>query len=99
MRLSPRQHKIIIEEAKRLFPNDCTVRLFGSRVNDNLYGGDIDLLLSFTTRTSNSTEKILQFNTALQKRLGEQKIDIISYQTGDALMAVHQQALKHGIIL
>ena len=99
MRLSQLQHDIIIQETKKLFRTSVTVRLFGSRVNDKLRGGDIDLFLEFPNKNPYLWKKILHLNTALQKRLGEQKIDIIAHQLGEQLSDIHKEALKNGIIL
>ena len=85
MRLSQLQHDIIIQETQKLFGTDVTIRLFGSRINDELKGGDIDLFLEFPNNNPNLWQKILRLNTALQKRLGEQKIDIIAHQLGEHL--------------
>lgn len=43
MRLDASWRHLIVEEARRVFGPDVAVRLFGSRVDDNLRGGDIDL--------------------------------------------------------
>ncbi len=99
MRLSQLQHAIILQETKKLFGTDVTIRLFGSRINDELKGGDIDLFLEFPNNNPNLWQKILRLNTALQKRLGEQKIDIIAHQLGEHLSDIHKEALKNGIIL
>ncbi len=45
MRLSPREKKTITNLATRFFGDKTRVVLFGSRVNDSLRGGDIDLLI------------------------------------------------------
>lgn len=45
MRLSKQQTDIIIREAKDIFGPDACVKLFGSRMDDNKRGGDIDLLI------------------------------------------------------
>ncbi len=99
MRLSQLQHDIIIQETKKMFGISVTIRLFGSRVNDKLKGGDIDLFLEFPNKNPDLWKKILHLNTALQKRLGEQKIDIIAHQRGEHLSDIHKEALKNGIIL
>ena len=44
-------------------------------------------------------EKILHLNNALQKRLGEQKIDLIAHQPDKPLSEIHKEALRTGIIL
>jgi len=45
MRLSPRQVNVIQQAVSELAGKDATVRLFGSRTDDNARGGDIDLLV------------------------------------------------------
>ncbi len=99
MRLSKLQHDIIVQETEKLFGTHVTIRLFGSRINDELKGGDIDLFLEFPNNDPNLWQKILRLNTAIQKSLGEQKIDIISHQLGEHLYDIHKEALKNGIIL
>ncbi|WP_456378224.1 nucleotidyltransferase domain-containing protein [Thiolapillus sp.] len=46
MRLSPGNQSIIKQTAREIF-GDVRVLLFGSRVQDNLKGGDIDLLSKY----------------------------------------------------
>ena len=78
MRLSPQQHEI-----KRLtheiFGRDSTVRLFGSRVDDNRRGGDIDLFIQpvKSLDAASAFQKKIDFLVALEKAIGEQKIDVI----------------------
>jgi predicted nucleotidyltransferase len=43
MRLSSFEIASIVELVKKHFANNAEVYLFGSRVNDELKGGDIDL--------------------------------------------------------
>lgn len=45
MRLSPFYQAIIKTEAIRVFGENVTVFLFGSRVDDSKKGGDIDLFI------------------------------------------------------
>ena len=46
MRLSSETRQIIKREAADLLGADCEVRLFGSRLDDDQRGGDIDLLIA-----------------------------------------------------
>lgn len=57
--------------------NTCEVYLFGSRTNDFLKGGDIDVLV-LGERKLNWSEKGKIKNMFYQK-FGEQKLDIVSY--------------------
>ena len=45
MRLSPSQIQAIVAATAELAGSDAQVRLFGSRLDDTLHGGDIDLLV------------------------------------------------------
>lgn len=45
MRLTDRQIKDIKEEVARILGPDAEVWLFGSRVDDNARGGDVDLMI------------------------------------------------------
>ena len=44
-------------------------------------------------------KNVLRFNTILQQKLGEQKIDIIAHQVEESLNYIHKEAIKTGIIL
>jgi predicted nucleotidyltransferase len=48
VRLTVTQNKLICETAEKYFGSDVHVWLFGSRVNDNAKGGDIDLYIEST---------------------------------------------------
>ena len=45
MRLSIEERQIIKAATKEIFGEESTVLLFSSRINDDLKGGDIDLLI------------------------------------------------------
>jgi len=72
-----------------------SIYLFGSRVDDTLQGGDIDLYID--TSIKNKVAKKIDFLVALKKRIGDQKIDVVlSYNKN---RAIEQEAIKHGIEL
>lgn len=56
----------------RGFDKEASVYLFGSRVDDNKRGGDIDLLIMSRTLTSDDRRAI---KMKLYELIGEQKID------------------------
>lgn len=63
----------------------ATLYLFGSRINDKAYGGDVDLLLVVDKSTTDKlrSEKAL-IVTDLSEKLDEQKVDLI-ITNGDEL--------------
>lgn len=79
MRLTSQEQRDIAQAARAVLPAGSRVSLFGSRVNDALRGGDIDLLVESGRATS--AEQQVQLRTHLAARLyrliGERRIDIL----------------------
>jgi len=73
MRLNPRQINLLKDTLKTI-SSSAKLYLFGSRVDDNKKGGDIDLLVV----SKDMTKKGLRYlRIEFFKHFGEQKIDII----------------------
>ena len=78
MRLTPAQQTAILDCAHRHFGDDAHIWLFGSRVDDRKRGGDIDLLVeSNETDVTALMDHKIHFLVDLQRRIGEQKIDVV----------------------
>lgn len=99
MRLTPEQVRAIKEEAARLFGPDVEVRLFGSRTNDALRGGDIDLLVITPEPISERERKRVHFVARMQMRLGDQPIDVLVLDPEVKPSPVHESALATGVPL
>lgn len=97
MRLKKEHVEIIKNAAKNYFGRDAEVYLFGSRVDDNKKGGDIDIYIE-TNLKENIFERKIKLLEKLHKELGEQKIDIvINNFTNDKF--IYQVAKTEGISL
>ena len=94
MRLADWEVREIKEAARLVFGEDVKVILFGSRVYDDKKGGDIDL---YVVTDEPSMEKEGKFWIELQKRLGEQKIDIVLSENPNR--PIERSALKEGVEL
>lgn len=99
MRLSPDQLERIRLAARSTLGPGATVRLFGSRLDDAVKGGDIDLHVELDAEPADLLERELKFYAALQRALGEQRIDVVSYRRGTPQRPIDQEALRHGIPL
>jgi predicted nucleotidyltransferase len=77
MRLSPTQIDTIKRTAAELFGVAARVSLFGSRVDDSLKGGDIDLLVELPEDQPELRRKSLTLVARLQMQLGDQPIDVL----------------------
>ena len=95
MRLSQKYIDVLKDKFLEFF-GDGEIYLFGSRVNDNKKGGDIDLYLKVEDH-NNLFEKKIKFLSRVKRVLGEQKIDIVFNEDKNRL--IEQEALKWGIKL
>jgi predicted nucleotidyltransferase len=93
MRLSQEQYKII-KQTVLSFDKKAQIRLFGSRVNNNTTGGDIDLII---LSNKLKLKDKLMIRSILKEKLGERKIDIIL--TKKPKTAFEKDAFKNSIQL
>jgi len=99
MRLSAEEREAIAATAAEILPPGTSVRLFGSRLDDNARGGDIDLLLEPPTalEPNDLVDRRNRFIARLYHRLGEQRIDVVIAARGDSdPRAVVQAARRAG---
>lgn len=97
MRLPEKYAETIRQTFGIRFGADAKVSLFGSRVNDNAGGGDIDLLVELFSTPANPFLESIGLETDLQMALGDQKIDILLIYLGCAETPIHRIA-KHNAI-
>ncbi|MFZ4582912.1 MAG: nucleotidyltransferase domain-containing protein [Paludibacter sp.] len=77
MRLTTFEIKAIHTLAQKNFGSNARVFLFGSRVNDDLKGGDIDLFVSCAVETLLTLDRKIGLLVDLKKTIGDRKIDIV----------------------
>lgn len=100
MRLSQLQIDSIREAVhKALGGRSVVIRLFGSRANDALKGGDIDLMVETEQIIENRADAICAIQGALFRSFGDRKIDIVlkDLRTPDA--PVFRNARETGVVL
>lgn len=78
VRLSEYDREQIVQTFKKYFGKDDHVWLFGSRVDLEKRGGDIDLYIETTELDAvTANKKRTQFVIELWDKIGEQKIDVV----------------------
>ncbi len=94
MRLTSTEKKAIVETIRAHDPR-ARIILYGSRVDDSLKGGDIDLVVLSEKIGFKDKVTIL---VEIKARLGEQKIDLFisSSQSTDPFF---QEAIRKGVAL
>ena len=75
--------------------NSDDIYLFGSRVDDNLKGGDIDIYIQ-TDKKENILKSKIIFLREFDKKFGEQKVDLIidNNSTQKEIFTIAQQGIK-----
>ena len=96
MRLTNEQRAIVKEVGHEVFGERVQLALFGSRLDDTLKGGDIDILVKSDDPLPDKVRKMLTMSARLQLRLGDQPIDILVYDPKTTLTPVYKQALANG---
>lgn len=95
MRLTEFEINAIKQSAREVFGDNAQVYLFGSRVDNEKKGGDIDLYVK--TEAGKDFKHKVKFLVMLEQKIGEQKIDIVFAE--DESRAIEQQAITNGILL
>lgn len=96
MRLTEKQIAIIQTTANEIFGLTVRVYLYGSRINDQMKGGDIDLMIDTEMDKMTSPNKLM-FLVRLKKQLGEQKIDVVYNRPGrrdQFINSIKKQAIQ-----
>jgi predicted nucleotidyltransferase len=99
MRLTETQIQAIHTTAEELFGSGVRVSLFGSRIDDQQQGGDIDLLIEIDHVLDNRPAMAARFSARLQRCIGEQRIDVLIIDPDTRLQPIHRVARETGVRL
>lgn len=99
MRLTEAEVDTIRKAADDRFGPDARVYLFGSRTDDAVRGGDIDLYIELDRPLPDRILTAARFHADLMFALGEQKIDVVVRDSTVPLQDIHRAARENGIAL
>ena len=99
MRLTSSQIESIRHAARSVFGSQVSIRLFGSRVRNDLKGGDIDVLFGTEHVVLNRVQAICSIQGALIRTLGDRKIDILIKDPRTPDAPIFEIARRTGVIL
>lgn len=88
MRITKTEREVISSQARLCFGSGASVMLFGSRVDDNRRGGDIDLLVRGNWKRDESFQRKIDFLVALKTSMGDQHIDVVLAEPNDRRLIV-----------
>jgi predicted nucleotidyltransferase len=100
MRLTEQQQRIIRQVLLKHFGQNSELRLFGSRVDDNAKGGDIDLYIEPEFCSADDiVEAKLNALVDLHLALGDQKIDLVINRKAGKTLPIYKIAKDSGVPL
>jgi hypothetical protein len=101
VRLTQYQIDIIKRSIYQVLGDDkqTTIWLFGSRVDLNKRGGDIDLFIETNAELTNNVETACLIYAKIIMALGEQKIDILLKDKNTIDTPIFKTARETGVIL
>jgi predicted nucleotidyltransferase len=99
MRLSPEQAQTIRQLAHEVVGSDARVRLFGSRLDDNARGGDVDLMLEVADPVLNPALIAARFSARVSRLLQGRRVDVLISAPNLGRFAIHDIAYDEGRLL
>ena len=99
MRISASEQATIRQAVHEVVGADARVSLFGSRVDDALRGGDIDLFVEVARKVDKPVLLAARIGARLQRLLGEQRIDVLIATPDTAERPIHRIARRTGVAL
>lgn len=79
MRISNDELRIIKSLAEKYFGENCSVYIFGSRVDDSKRGGDIDIYVETDLDKDVILNAKIKFLVDLKTAIGDQKVDVVVF--------------------
>lgn len=98
MRLTPTEVAAIKAATCEAFGASAIVRLFGSRIHDDLHGGDIDLLVEVDGVENIRRQKSL-FEERFWSMTEPRKVDLLVAVRGEAPGPFERIAYRDGVML
>ena len=99
MRLTLEQIQQIKREAAALFGPDAAVYLFGSRVDDGLRGGDVDLMVELNKPVDQPSMKAARLGGRICRAMRGRRLDVVLAAPNLAEQPIHRVARERGLRL
>ena len=98
MRLTSAETEAIVRAVREVFGDTARVRVFGSRVHDDLKGGDLDLFVE-VERGGASIANEQRLRDLIAPALDDLRTDIVLHERGRPTSPIEQIALRDGVLL
>jgi len=99
MRLTDQQCQSIRQAANEIFGENAIVIVFGSRIDDSLKGGDVDLLVELPSTIEKPAWLAAKFSAKVSRLMAGRHVDVLLSAPNLAQLPIHQQAKLTGVTL
>ncbi|MHB1187477.1 hypothetical protein [Thiobacillus sp.] len=99
MRLTDYQAKAITQLAHEIAGERAQVRVFGSRLDDDARGGDLDLMLELSEQAANPALLAARFSARVTRLIQGRKVDVLLATPNLKRLPIHDMAFKEGKVL
>lgn len=99
MRLTDHQVKAITQLAHEIAGERARVRVFGSRLDDDARGGDLDLMLELSEPAANPALLAARFSARVTRLIQGRKVDVLLAAPNLKRLPIHDMAFKEGKVL
>lgn len=96
MRLTEAQIQAIRRLVHRFAGSKAQIWVFGSRLDDTMRGGDLDLMVEFTEPVENPAWLAAQLSARLSRLLYGRKVDVLLRAPNLKHMPIHDVAFRDG---
>jgi predicted nucleotidyltransferase len=99
MRISLHHRQLLKDEVARTLGSGCDVLLFGSRLDDAVHGGDVDLLVRCPAPIDRKVWVAAMLAARAERLLDGRKVDVLLLDPDTPQDPVHRKALDQGLPL
>lgn len=99
MRLTDHQARAIMQLAHEVAGERAQVRVFGSRLDDDARGGDLDLMLELPDPAVNPALLAARFSARVSRLMQGRKVDVLLAAPNLKRLSIHDIAFKEGKVL
>lgn len=99
MRLNEDQIKIIRQLASEVAGTHARVRVFGSRLDDDARGGDLDLMLELPNPVDNPALMAAMLSARVSRAMHGRKVDVLLSAPNLMRLPIHDIAFEEGCLL
>lgn len=99
MRLTDEQIQAIRDSVSDIAGPDARVRVFGSRLQDDARGGDLDLLVELPERVEHPARLSAHLSARISRAMHGRQVDVVLSAPNLRHLPIHDIALKEGRLL